>query len=136
MGWQASGEGSSGERSSGERSSRESLSGESVARMERVSPRIQRAVAVLLHLALASPPPASGGLGAGGDILADQGDIRADVGTAIPGGVSGGGEAVGGRGWAWLTHIPASAWSPQPLALVAGPLKMSSSRLQLKQLLI
>ena len=128
MGWQAS-----GERASGERSSGESLSGESVARRERVSPRIQRAVAVLLHLALASPPAASRGLGAGEGIRADQGGIRAEVGTAIPGGVSGGGEAVGGRGWAWLTHIPASAWSPQPLALVAGQLKMSSSsKLQLK----
>ncbi len=97
---------------------------------------IQLAVAVLLHLALASPPAASGGLGAGGGIGADQGGILADVGTAIPGGVSGGGEAVGGRGCAWLRHIPASAWTPQPLALVAGPLKMSSSKLQLKQWLI
>jgi hypothetical protein len=126
MGWQAS-----ADSSSGESSSRDSLSGENVAGIQ-----IQRAVAVLLHLALASPPAASGGLGAGGGIGADQGGIRAHVGTAIPGGVSGGGEAVGGRGCAWLRHVPASAWTPQPLALVAGPLKMSSSKLQLKQLLI
>ena len=124
MGWQASGESSSGDSLSGE-----SVAGKSVA-------GIQRAVAVLLHLALASPPAASGGLGAVGGIGADQGGILADVGTATPGGVSGGGEAVGGRGCAWLRHVPASAWTPQPLALVAGPLKMSSSKLQLKQWLI